>query len=165
MNQEQDRGLSTPDAAAGFVLRLTLDLPEGKPYLAGLRRTVRSLLESVGVLGQDVDDIEIMLGELATNAVVHAQAGSYRVEIEFYGDRVLVTVSDRGQGFPAWHAPSPGTLRPDSMASGCASERYGGWGLPLVYSIADHVEILPAVPQGTTIRAIKRLDGLDDFDT
>jgi anti-sigma regulatory factor (Ser/Thr protein kinase) len=35
-------------------------------------------------------------------------------------------------------------------------QRIGGFGLPLVHSIADKVDIQPNVPHGTVVRAVKR---------
>ena len=147
-----------PDGAndQNAILRFTLDLPEERGYVAGLRKTACCLLASAGVAQEDLDDIEVMIGELATNAVMHACAGSYHVEIEYFGDRVLVVVSDHGRGFPGMGVPEPGTPRPDPSTNGF-TERYGGWGLPLVFSLADHVEILPRLPHGTTVRAEKRV--------
>jgi serine/threonine-protein kinase RsbW len=144
------------------LVRLALDLPEGPKYVASLRKTARCLLESVGVGRADLDDVELLLGELATNAVLHATDGAdsrgYRVEVELRGRLVRLTVSDRGPGFPAEALPPPGTARADPAAPG-AEPRFGGWGLPLVYSIADRVEIRPNLPRGAVVRADKRLSG------
>jgi anti-sigma regulatory factor (Ser/Thr protein kinase) len=167
--EEQSRG------GKSGPLRLTLDLPEGAIYVPSLRRTVRCLLESVGVSQDDADDVELVLGELATNAVIHSHsAEGYRVEVELTADAVLVTVTDRGAGFPTGPLSAPGTLRsphpmvPDlsylddyhsaGVTESLEDGRFGGWGLPLVRRLADRVEILPNLPHGTMVRAEKRLE-------
>jgi len=150
------------------ALRLTLDLPCSRQYVCALRRTVSCLLESAGVPEADRGDIALLLGELAANAVLHAAAEGYRVEVEYRADRLLVVVSDRGRGFPA--EPSllpPGTARPavpagsGDVPGGEPEQRTGGWGLLLVSALSDRVEILPAVPHGAVVRA-ERLLGRHD---
>jgi anti-sigma regulatory factor (Ser/Thr protein kinase) len=140
--------------SAGSRLRLALDLPPGPRYVSCLRCTARSLFESLSLPRTDIDDIELILGELATNVVLHAGGGGYHVEVEVDGDAVRVTVSDQGVGFPAEGLALPGTSRNGPWGE---EGRFGGWGLPLVYGIADQVEILPNLPHGTLIRAEKRV--------
>jgi len=137
------------------LLRLSLELPEGVAYVPALRRTARCLLESAGVPGSDVEDIEILVGELATNAVLHA-GGPYRVELVYSEDWVTLSVTDCGVGFSPADLPPPGTARPDTLSGG-ADERLCGWGLPLVRMLADKVEIGPNEPCGTRVCAEKRL--------
>ena len=155
-----DQSSGTRDTASGgAILRLALDLPEGKAYVIGLRKTACCLLDSVGVCQEDIEDIELMIGELATNAIIHAsEGGGYRVELEYYADHVLIVVTDRGHGFSPAALAIPATPR-FYASDEDGEERYGGWGLPLVRSLADHVEIVPALPQGTTVRAERRLRG------
>lgn len=142
------------------LLRLTLELPEGVSYITTLRKTACCLLDSVGIRQTDIEDIELLIGELATNAVLHAKGSDgYRVDVEVHSDRVVLTVVDRGQGFSAASIPAPGESRSDPQSQD-HEERFGGWGLPLVYSIADQVQITPTQPHGTTVRAEKRLQSL-----
>jgi len=154
-------GYARPDRApeeiresAGVGLRLALDLPLGPRYVSCLSCTARSLFESLSLPRADIDDVELILGELATNVVLHAGGTDYHVEIEFDGGAVRVSISDRGVGFPVGRPSLPGTSRHDPNGD---SGRFGGWGLPIVYGVADRVEILPNLPCGTLIRAEKRV--------
>jgi anti-sigma regulatory factor (Ser/Thr protein kinase) len=123
-------------------------------HLQTVRHVAADLLRSFAVSAQDIDDIEALVGEIATNAVRHAQShDGYRLVLELTDDTAVVTVSDRGVGFSRKRVSGPGTLRPDSNGD----ERVGGWGLPLVEMLADHVEYVPQEPRGTTVRAKKRL--------
>jgi anti-sigma regulatory factor (Ser/Thr protein kinase) len=155
---DQTRAGNTDTSAGGAILRLALDLPEGKVYVAALRKTACCLLENIGVPKSNIEDIELILGELATNAVMHAahHGEGYRVELECYPDRVRLTIVDHGPGFSPHDLPLPGTVRPDPD-SVSLSERFGGWGLPLVMHLADSMDIRPAVPHGTTVCVEKRL--------
>jgi anti-sigma regulatory factor (Ser/Thr protein kinase) len=145
----------------GTQFRLSMDLPEGAAYVEVLRKTVRCLLLSVGVPRGDVEDVEVILGELATNAVLHAGSlsggtGGYRVELELHIDRLLLLVSDHGPGFTATELMPAGAPRPDPNGNPELGPRFGGWGLPLVRRLSDQMEILPALPHGTVVRLEKR---------
>jgi anti-sigma regulatory factor (Ser/Thr protein kinase) len=138
-------------------LSLAFDLPEAVQYIAHLRRTALCFLEGMGISRDDANDVELLLGELATNAVRHARGGSYRVDLEFYQDRAVITVSDNGIGFAKEELLPPGVRPYDQLhPEGDGDQRIGGFGLPLVHSIADSVEIQPNVPHGTVVRAEKR---------
>jgi len=142
-----------------MLLNLSLQLPEDYIHLPMVRRVTREVLASFGVGKGDIDDIELLVGELATNAVRHARSDGYSLEIGLDGDRALVTVIDNGEGFDRSRIPAPGTARPDGDADGDSEGRIGGWGIPLVEMIADEVEISPNEPHGTRVRAIKFLQG------
>ena len=123
-------------------------------HLQTVRHVAADLLRSFAVSAQDIDDIETLVGEIDTNAVRHALSrDGYRLVLELTDDTATITVSDTGVGFARKCVAAPGTLRPDPNGD----ERVGGWGLPLVELLADHVEYLPQEPKGTTIRALKRL--------
>ncbi len=55
--------------------------------------------------------------------------------------------------------PDPGTeRRNDGLGFDTfGGERFGGWGLPMVETLADTVEYLPANPHGTVVRASRRI--------
>jgi anti-sigma regulatory factor (Ser/Thr protein kinase) len=122
-----------------------------------LRRVSREALSSCKVAPTDVDDLELLVGELATNATRHARAPHYRVDLELYEGLAVITVTDTGKGFARESLPLPGTKRLNDVLpmDGAEMARYGGWGLPLVETLADSVEYLPANPRGTVVRARK----------
>jgi anti-sigma regulatory factor (Ser/Thr protein kinase) len=140
-------------------LRFSLDLPEDFSHLGMVRRVSRDVLASYRVTQQDIDDIEVLIGELSTNAVRHARGGEfYRIEVELADDVASVTVTDHGAGFVRSDVAPPGELRPDDFEG---AQRIGGLGLPLVESLADTVQFLPNQPHGTVVRAEKRLRHAD----
>jgi len=74
-----------------------------------------------------LDDIRLLVSELVTNAVRHAEGcgdGQVGLDVTIESSRVRVEVADTGEGFE----PQP---RDDEMS------RPGGWGLYLVDRIAD----------------------------
>ena len=77
--------------------------------------------------GQVLEDIRLLVSELVTNAVRHANAptgGAVELDVTIDRSLVRVEVADPGPGFE----PQP---RDDEMS------RPGGWGLYLVDRIAD----------------------------
>ena len=137
---------------------LSLQLPDEVAHIPMLRRVTREALFSSSVPPRDVDDLELLIGELASNAARHARAPYYRLDLELYDGLAVVTVTDTGHGFQREKVAEPGTERLDDGAGldGFDGERFGGWGLPMVESLADSVEYLPANPHGTVVRAHRR---------
>ncbi len=104
----------------------------GTPEASAAAR--RLLVASNGALPANVrDDVLLLLTELVTNAVRHANAGpdaTVRVEFRQWSRTVRVAVYDEGAGF----ATPPSALERD---------RKGGWGLSLVDRIADRWAVTP----------------------
>lgn len=92
-------------------LLLPLNLPDDVAHVPMLRRVSREALSSCKVSPRDVDDLELLIGELATNAVRHARAPNFRVDLELYEGFAVVTVTDAGRGFRREKVPQPGTER------------------------------------------------------
>lgn len=139
-----------------MILRLTLDLPEEKAYVKIIRLLGRTLLEHLRAVEQDIDEVEVVVGELCTNVIRHAHStdGVFRVTLEYDADRVTITVEDKGQGFRRREIAPVGSERADFDGM---PERVGGYGLQLVEKLSDRVEFVPSDPHGTTVRAERRL--------
>ncbi len=135
-----------------MILNLSLDLPEDGAYVRIARRIARTLLEELKVVDADTSDLELVIGELCTNVIRHAdtESGRFRIVLLFHADRVELTVEDTGKGFSFKDVPEAGTERPDTIIGG---ERIGGFGMGLVEALADHLEFRRTNPQGTTVRA------------
>jgi two-component sensor histidine kinase len=101
----------------------------------------RAVLARNGVLPAFVrEDVLLLVSELVTNAVRHADVGprqSLRVKLRFSPRRVRLEVFDPGSGFQG-SAPSRG-------------DESGGWGLFLVDQIAHHWGVAPTA-SGTCVR-------------
>ena len=139
-----------------MILKVSLDLPGDGTYLRITRRIGHTLLEDLGVIDQDIADIEFIVGELCTNVVRHAQSasdGRFLVVLEYHADRVAIIVEDKGVGFSAQDVRDVGAVRPERDGS----ERVGGFGLQLVRQMADHIAFQPSDPHGTKVSAEKAL--------
>ena len=135
-----------------MCMKIALDVPEDTAYIGKVRQMGRTMLEHHAT-AQVLDDIELVIGELCSNVTRHARSerGCYRVEMEHRADRFIMLVADEGQGFVAHQFSPMGTL----TVAEDGTERYGGFGLHLVDSLTDSLEIGDNQPHGTTVRVEK----------
>jgi len=137
------------------ILRLSLELPEDLAYIKITRLLGRALLEHLQVDPTDINDVEILVGELCSNVLRHAQGHGalFHVVLEYFSDHVGIMVQDRGQGFSFKDVPLAGTSRADFGGG----ERIGGYGMRLIEQLSDHLEFRRTDPHGTTVCAKKKL--------
>ena len=127
------RQLSSQNAGAQPNLeeRIAFDLA-ATPEAGSAAR--RALLAGNGALPSSLrDDVLLLLTELVTNAVRHADAGAdrmVRVELRQCSGRVRVAVLDEGAGFAR-------------EATRSRRDEPGGWGFLLVDRIADRWAVVP----------------------
>ncbi len=149
----RSRGGRKTTAMAGP--KLVLELPED-PSSAPLARLLgRNLLEHHAATQQDIDDVEMLVGELCSNVTRHAlsEEGYFRITLEYHGDSITLTVEDHGPGLDTERLLPVGSPRPDEKGE----EHYGGFGIPIVQSLADDVRFEPRTPRGTRAYVHKRL--------
>jgi serine/threonine-protein kinase RsbW len=115
----------------------------GRLALTGLSR-LRSFPEDV------LADLKLALTEACTNSVRHAyDGGEGMVEIryELHHDRLVVEVTDTGEGFDH-DAVEP--EEPDELSE-------GGLGIAIIRALADELEIGQRNGGGSRLRFVKRL--------
>jgi serine/threonine-protein kinase RsbW len=133
------------------AIRLTIPAkPEyitlGRLALTGIAR-LRAEPLSQEVLG----DLKLALTEACTNSVRHAygeQEGVVEIVYELHRDRLVVEVSDRGEGFAPPSAPAQ--LDGEELAE-------GGLGIAIIEALADELEIRDGEDGGSRLRFVKRL--------
>jgi len=134
------------------AIRLTIPAkPEyitlGRLALTGIAR-LRAEPLSAEVLG----DLKLALTEACTNSVRHAYgdgAGLVEIVYELHSDRLVVEVSDAGEGF---EAPAGPHAAPD------ADELLeGGLGIAIIEALSDELEIGEGDGGGSRLRFVKRL--------
>ncbi len=125
-------------AARVLPVPLDLRLPARPTTLKALRRTVEDWARATGLTDDSLDDLQLAVGEAATNAVDHAypdgEPGEFTCRVSGAVDRgVTVEIRDSG----SWQSPAvdPG---------------HRGHGLTVINALADTVHLSPS-PTGTTI--------------
>ncbi|MDQ2798409.1 MAG: ATP-binding protein [Armatimonadota bacterium] len=136
-------------------VRIALDVPEDHAYVRMIRQIGRTLLEEHQASAEDIDELELIVGELCSNVTRHAhsESGCYHVALEHHGDHIVVLVIDQGQGFDRHHLPAVGSPLRDEDGT----LRHGGFGLHLLDRITDRMDIRHSEPKGMTVRAEKWL--------
>jgi serine/threonine-protein kinase RsbW len=117
----------------GVKVRLTIParaeyITLGRLALTGIAR-VRALSDEV------LADLKLALTEAASNSVRHAYAGDdpvgvVEISYELRPDRLVIEVTDEGEGFDPAEADGP----PEELSE-------GGLGIAIIRAIADKVEI------------------------
>lgn len=138
-----------------MILRLSLDLPEDISYVHTTRILSRALLDDVHVVSNDIDAVETIVGELASNVIRHAhsQKSHYNVVLEYYQLCVVITVVDSGPGFRIDDIPAEGSVRSDFSKG----DRVGGFGMSLLRGLSDQLNFTASCPHGTTVKVVKNL--------
>jgi serine/threonine-protein kinase RsbW len=116
--------------------------------LTGIVRMHRQPL-SDEVLG----DLKLALTEACTNSVRHAYGdgqGSVQIHYELHHDRLVVEVTDEGEGFDP-----PAT--PSAALNGESITEEGGLGIAIIEAVADELEIRERTQGGSSLRFVKRL--------
>lgn len=127
-----------------MLVRFALDLPDDTVSVPLCRHAARVILEHLKIASDRRFEIELALGEAATNVVRHAypQPGhQYRVEMEINESKVSLTVLDQGRGFAREAVPDPD------------EEQLGGRGIQLIEQIADVAWFECVKGQGTKLVA------------
>ena len=135
-----------------------LDIPARAEYLALARLVVAAAADiDPSFAAERIDALRLAVSEAATNAVE-----SYRgrgegeriiIRCNLGEEQIAVEVADRGEGFDL-----------DDLAESQEQPllgREGGFGLPLIQSIADESQILPG-PDGTAVRIVVYTHPQDD---
>lgn len=133
--------VSRPDVAE-------LDLPfVGAESLAGMRYAVSAHGAALGLAGEQLDAMIVIVHELAANAVVHG-GGRGRLLLWFAGDAVYCQVSDDGPGI---------RLREGALSMPPASNERGR-GMYFVQQLAQSFHIQTGAT-GTVVTASVAIDG------
>jgi anti-sigma regulatory factor (Ser/Thr protein kinase) len=130
-----------------MMIRMTLSLPAEAAHVSLCRGLSQTLLNEMGVVSEDVETVELIVGEICANAVKHAYTypgERYEVQLDFAPDQALVTVRDHGKG------ADPRLFYRDPLEM-----REGGRGILLVQALADRFDYI--VEDGTTINAAVKL--------
>ncbi len=132
---------------------MTLCLPRDEMSVPVVRRVLKASLQTLGVDGEVISDIEVALTEAVTNVLDHSTHGEeYEVSVGIDGAVCTIEVIDRGSGFD-----SNALGRGDADVS--AEE---GRGIQLMRALVDRVTFDHVPTVGTVVHLEKRLDWAPD---
>ncbi len=122
--------------------------------LQGIRAFIAEACRGAGADRSACRDLQLAVDEACTNIIEHgyagAGAGSIAVTFESGGDRLAVTIVDRGRPF------SPERVPPPDLTSGWRERREGGLGWHLIRHVVDEVDYRPDSVGGNRLTLVKR---------
>ena len=132
------------------IVRLTI--PAKAEYILLGRLALSSLARLQPLSDEELSDLKLALTEACTNSVRHAYRdapGTVEIVYELRPDRVVVEVTDSGEGFTP---PEERDEDPDELTE-------GGLGLAIIRALADELEIGRRSGGGSRLRFVKLLSG------
>ena len=118
----------------GDGVTVTLTIPARAEYITLCRLALTGIARLRALPDELLADLQLALTEAASNSVRHAyggdDAGVVGVSYELLPDRLVIEVTDEGEGFDPNEAEGPA----DELSE-------GGLGIAIIKAIADEVEI------------------------
>ncbi len=113
--------------------------------------------KDMGLPKERVDDLTTALAEAVLNAMEHGNSMNEKLQVivtfSITTDRLLVSITDQGQGF----LPPEQTPSMQAKVAGDAPAR--GWGWFLMEQLVDRVEVVAAPSGGTSVRLVVIMEG------
>lgn len=136
---------------SGLQETVSLKLPCDPKYVSLARLTVASIANGIGFSIDDVEDLKVAVSEACTNALRHGCGGcqTYNVRYTVEDAALTIEVIDCGAGY------EPETVK-EPVFDG---EQAGGFGLFIIKSLMDEVEIISEKETGTSIKMVMHLRG------
>jgi serine/threonine-protein kinase RsbW len=123
---------STAGSNGGLTVRLSF--PARAEYITLCRLALTGIGRLRALPDELLADLKLALTEAASNSVRHAYGGDgvgvVEVSYELHPDRLVIEVTDEGEGFD----PADAGGSPDELSE-------GGLGIAIIRAIADEVEI------------------------
>jgi serine/threonine-protein kinase RsbW len=124
--------MSSASNGDGQVVRLTI--PARAEYITLCRLALTGIARLRELSDEVLADLKLALTEAASNSVRHAygeqNVGVVEISYELLPDRLVIEVTDDGEGFDPAEAHGP----PDELSE-------GGLGIAIIRAIADEVDI------------------------
>ena len=142
----------TAATANGGTPTVRLTIPAKAEYITLVRLALSGLSQSRRLPDETLGDLKLAVTEACSNSVRHAyregREGLVEVVYELHADRLVVEVSDEGEGF---------TLSEDDPERGDdGALPEGGLGIAIIRELADELELGPGDGgQGSRLRFVK----------
>jgi serine/threonine-protein kinase RsbW len=136
------------------AIRLTI--PAKPEYISLVRLALTGLSRVRELDPETLADLKLAITEATSNSVRHAYsdgAGTVEVRYDLQPDRLVIEVSDDGEGFDYDREPAAAADLEDELTE-------GGLGIAIIKTIADEFELGRGPGgRGSRLRFAKRLEG------
>jgi serine/threonine-protein kinase RsbW len=134
----------------GHARAVRLTIPAKAEYITLVRLALSGLSQLRPLSEETLGDLKLAVTEACSNSVRHAyqdgREGAVEVVYELHPDRLVVEVSDDGEGFTV----------ADQAAAGAGALTEGGLGIAIIRELADELELGPgASGKGSRLRLVK----------
>jgi serine/threonine-protein kinase RsbW len=121
-------------SASGDAVTVRLTIPARAEYITLCRLALTGIARLRELSDELLADLKLALTEAASNSVRHAYAGRnagvVEISYELHPDRLVIEVTDDGEGFD----PAKAEADAEELSE-------GGLGIAIIRAIADEVEI------------------------
>jgi len=130
--------------------QIKLSLPTKQVYVSLARLSIASVANNMGFSIGDVEDLKVAISEACANAINFSMTAETTYELIYsVGEKELtISVTDTGMGFEPDELKQPIDIG-DPLGS--------GFGLFIIETLMDTVEIMSEKGVGTTITMVKNL--------
>jgi len=140
-----------PAHSNGATDTIRLTIPAKAEYITLVRLALSGLSQTQELPDETLGDLKLAVTEACSNSVRHAygaEEGAVEIVYELHPDRLVVEVTDAGQGFAA----------EDAAAQRDGTLPEGGLGIAIIRELADELELgAGAGGQGSRLRFVKFL--------
>jgi serine/threonine-protein kinase RsbW len=133
LGETDEMAATSTTNGSGATVRLTI--PARAEYITLCRLALTGIARVSELSDEVLADLKLAITEAASNSVRHAYAGDdptgvVEISYELRPDRLVIEVTDEGEGFDPAEAQGP----PEELSE-------GGLGIAIIRAIADQVEI------------------------
>ncbi|KUO79106.1 MAG: hypothetical protein APF81_09420 [Desulfosporosinus sp. BRH_c37] len=137
--------------------KIEIRIPSRTGYEKVAMVVAEVIAQKMGMPEARREDLSTALSEAILNAMEHGNQMNEEQQVvvtfSLAADKLLVAVSDQGQGF---HPPE-GMPNLEDKIEGNSPAR--GWGWFLMEQLVDQVEVVPSANGGTSVRLVVMLEG------
>lgn len=133
--------------------RVCVTVPAEEEFVGVVRMVVASAAATVGLGEEDIADLKVAVSEACTNAVLHAYdpteahpERTVEINMSLWDGLVEIDVCDKGGGVRSQMPPCNPKLDSEE----------GGFGLTLIGSLMDSLELIGDTEIGTRLKFFKR---------
>jgi serine/threonine-protein kinase RsbW len=141
---------SQTHASNGDARAVRLTIPAKAEYITLVRLALSGLSQLRPLSEETLGDLKLAVTEACSNSVRHAyrdgREGAVQVVYELHSDRLVVEVSDDGEGFTV----------DEELTGDEGSLNEGGLGIAIIRELADELELGPGISgKGSRLRFVK----------